>query len=72
MRKKKRKGVQKKKLIDAPLESNIKTVSEEQVSSENRHFGVDVNDKVQSVVKEVVLPEVSKLNDLVMNKNPGD
>ena len=34
--KKKRKGVQKKKLIDAPFERNIKTVVEEHISSKNR------------------------------------
>ena len=33
--KKKRKGVQKKKLIDAPFERNIKTAVEEHVSSKN-------------------------------------
>ena len=37
MRKKKRKDVQKKELIDAPSVSNIRTVVEEHVSSENVH-----------------------------------
>ena len=35
--KQKIKGVQNKKLIDAPGESNVKTVAEEYVSSENVH-----------------------------------
>ena len=37
MRKKERKGVQKKKLIDAPCESNIQAAVTEHVSSKNVH-----------------------------------
>ena len=78
----KRKGVSKKKLIDTPCQSNINTVVEKPFSSENRLSGTTVNDEVlkyhqhqtvkQFEVLEVVLPEVSKLNDSVMTKNQGD
>ena len=79
----KRKGVSKKKLIDTPYQNNINTVVEKPFSSENRLSGTAANDEVLKyhqhqtvkqfeVVEEVVLPEVSKLNDSVMTKNQGD
>ena len=79
IRKKKRKGFPKKKpLIDTPCESNI--VVEEDVSPENVHSDV-VYDEIPStsqtveqieIIPEVILPEVSELNVLVMTKKQGD
>ena len=60
---KRKKGIQKKILIDGPCESNINTVFE-------NHF-LKTDEQIE-VVKEIVLPEVSLLNDSVMNNNYGD
>ena len=79
--KEKKKDVQKKTLIDTPKVGNINTVVEEHFWSKKRHSGVVVFgiDEVEStssqtvqqtgVVKQVVLPEPSKLNDSVMKEN---
>ena len=69
-------------MIVTPCESNINTVTEEHFSSESRHRGIAVNDEVPStssetikqieVVKDVVLPEVSNLNESVITKRQED
>ena len=72
-------------MIDTPCESNIYTAVEEHFSSENtRHSGIAANlqwlstinmfskRQIIEVAKEVVFPEVSKLNDSVTNKNHRD
>ena len=82
MTKKKRKGVRKKKLIDIPCETNIYTAVEKHVSSKKIYILILLATvsstcfqqivKQIEVIQKVVLPEVSKLNKSVMNKNQGD
>ena len=81
----KREGVQKKKLINTPCESYIKTVVKEHFSSENVHSAgqwYEVASYIhstssQQIVKQTeviqeVSPGVSKLNHSAMNKEHGD
>ena len=72
-----RKAMQKKKLLDKPYEIYINTVFEDYVSSENidillSYYVVNDNEGPSTssqiveqieVIKEVVLPTTSKLND---------
>ena len=69
-------------VVNKPCERNINIVVEKHVSLENIHSGVVVNDELPlisfqiveqiEVIPEVVLPEVSKLVDSVMNMRLGD
>ena len=80
----KEKKVVQKNLIDKLCESNINTIIEENLQQKIDILvllSISINEVPLSssqtvtqieVVKEVVLPEVSKLNDSVMNKEQGD
>ena len=67
-----KKGVQKKKLIDALRENNMNTVPEELSSSENIESIPSTfsqqNFKQLEVIQEVVLSESTTLNELVIHK----
>ena len=74
-----KKRVNKKNVINKLCESNINTVVVEHFSSENTQTfwyccqSTMIKTVEQSaIVKKVVLSEVSKLNDSVMNKNHMD
>ena len=83
LKNKKIKGVQKWKFIDAPCESNLKTVIEEHVSSKNIHsdsccqwWSIPSTSSQQvvkqiKVIQEIASPEVSQLNQARMNKKQG-
>ena len=80
----KEKKVVQKNLIDKLCESNINTIIEENLQQKIDILvllSISINEVPLSssqtvtqieVVKEVVLSEVSKLNDSVMNKEQGD
>lgn len=68
-------------MIDGSCESNINVVIEENILSKNIHSHSvccwwwsiassfsQQNDEQIDVIKEIVLPEVSRLNDSVMDK----
>ena len=80
----KEKKVVQKNLIDKLCESNINTIAEENLQQKIDILvllSISINEVPLSssqtvtqieVVKEAVLPEVSKLNDSVMNNEQGD
>ena len=82
LRKKKKKIIRKKKLIDTPCERNINVAVKKHVSLENIHSHIVVDNEVVNssqqtfeqieVTLEAVLPEISKLNDLVIKEKNND